>query len=94
MELNAILQCFLLAYCTTPHFAYNISPAELLCNRKLNTRLKPTLSNTITSHKSNFCRYVTKIIFVDFITIQKISVYSICEIECGKTIAIHKYKMD
>ena len=39
----------LLYHSTLPN-AYNISPAELL----FNTRLKPTLSNTITSHKVIF----------------------------------------
>ena len=37
-----------------------MSPAELLFNRKLNTRLnfvKPTLTDTIASHKDNFCRF-------------------------------------
>ena len=49
-DLNAILQHFLLTYCTTPHYATHTSPAELLFRRKLNTRLSsinPTLLNTI-----------------------------------------------
>ena len=60
-ELNTILQRFLLAYHTTPHCKKtHTSPAELLFNRKLNTRLnfvKPTLTDTITSHEDNFCRF-------------------------------------
>ena len=38
-ELNTILQRFLLTYCTTPHCKIHTSSAELLFNRKLNTRL-------------------------------------------------------
>ena len=52
-DLNAILQRFLLTYCTTPHCTTHTSPAELLSRRKLNTHLSfinPTLLNTINSH--------------------------------------------
>ena len=59
-DLNAILQCFLLTYRTTPHCATDTSPAELLFRRKLNTRLSfinPTLLNTINSHRDNFCKF-------------------------------------
>ena len=59
-ELNTILQRFLLTYHTTPHCQTHTPPAELLFNRKLNTCLnfvKPTLTNTITSLKDNFCRF-------------------------------------
>ena len=59
-ELNTILQCFLLTYCTTPHCQTHTAPAELLFNMKLNTCLnfvKPTLTVTIAIHKDNFCRF-------------------------------------
>ena len=52
-DLNAILQSFLLTYCTTPHCTTRTYPAELLFRRKLNTHLSfinPTLLNTINSH--------------------------------------------
>ena len=53
-ELNTILQRFLLTYRTTPHCQTHTLPAELLFNRKLNTRLnfvKPKLTDTITCHE-------------------------------------------
>ena len=59
-ELNTTLQRFLLTYRTTQHSQTHMSPAELLFNRKLNTRLnfvKPILTDTIASHKDNFCRF-------------------------------------
>ena len=59
-ELNTILQRFLLTYSTTPHCQIHTSPAELLFNRKLNTRLnivKPTLADTIANHEDDFCRF-------------------------------------
>ena len=63
-ELNSILHRFLLTYHTetyrTPHCQTHTSPAELLFNRKLNTRLnfvKPILTDTIASHEGNFCRF-------------------------------------
>ena len=63
-ELNTILHRFLLTYRTetyrTPHCQTHTSPAELLFNRKLNTRfnfLKPTSTDTIASHVDNFCRF-------------------------------------
>ena len=49
-----------LTYRTTPHCQTHTSPAELLFNRKLNTRLnfaKPTLTDTNAGHVDNFCRF-------------------------------------
>ena len=59
-ELNTILQRFLLTYRNNPHCQTHTWPAELIFNRKLNTRLnfvKPTLTDTIASHEDNFCRF-------------------------------------
>ena len=59
-ELNTILQRFLLTYRATPHCQTHASSAELLFNRKLNTRfnfVKPTLTDTIASHVDNFCKF-------------------------------------
>ena len=59
-DLNAILQCFLLTYHTTPHCTTDTSPAELLFKRKLNTCLSfinPKLLNTINSHRDDFCKF-------------------------------------
>ena len=58
--LSVILQRLLLTYRTTPHCQTHKLPVELLFNMKLDTRLnclKPTLSNTITSHEDNFSRF-------------------------------------
>ena len=57
-ELNTMLQRFLLTYRTIPHCQTHTSPAELLLNRTLNTRLnfvKSTLTDTVSSHEDNFC---------------------------------------
>ena len=47
----------MLSYRTTPHSTTGVSPAELLFNRKLNTRLnfvKPKLSSIINEQEQEF----------------------------------------
>ena len=69
-ELNTILQCFLLTYQTTSYCQTHTSPAELLFNWKLKLTClnfaKPTLTDTIASHKYNFCRFHYYIIRINF----------------------------
>ena len=56
-DLDSTLSRFMLSYHTTPHSTTGISPAELLFNRKLNTRLnfvKPKLSSIINEQEQKF----------------------------------------
>ena len=57
IDLDSTLSRFMLSYHTTPHSTTGISPAELLFNRKLNTRLnfvKPKLSSIINEQQQKF----------------------------------------
>ena len=59
-DLDSTLSHFMLSYRTTPHSTTGISPAELLFNRKLNTRLnfvKPKLSNIINDQEQKFKQF-------------------------------------
>ena len=56
-DLDSTLSNFMLSYCTTPHSTKGIFQAELLFNRKLNTRLnfvKTKLSSIINEQEQNF----------------------------------------
>ena len=56
-DLYSTLSRFMLSYRTTPHSSTGVSPAELLFNRKLNTRLnfvKPKLSSIINEQEQKF----------------------------------------
>ena len=55
--MDSTLSRFMLSYRTTPHSTTGVSPAELLFNRKLNTRLnfvKPKLSSIINEQEQEF----------------------------------------
>ena len=59
-DFDSTLSRFMLSYCTTPHSTTGISPAELLFNGKLNTRLnfvKPKLSNIINDQEQKFKQF-------------------------------------
>ena len=59
-DLDSTLSRFMLSYRTTLHSTTGISPAELLFNRKLNTRLnfvKPKLLNIINAQEQKFKQF-------------------------------------